>query len=417
MTDLMTRLQDANPVSENERPPIGDVWRKLAASTEPAPVPSARASWQRTGRVMVATVLVAVPVILVAAIALTVFGAGRRASQPAASTTGQTATHSTLDARAQHVASTQLAGRVGTVVALDPRTGAIRALITAGLGGTRISGQRGSIFQYRLGSAFEIVTAAAALDSGRYTAAAQLSAPAARRVSGVTVRNASGTGYGRVTLSAALRFSANTAFAQLGADLGPRTMTAYMRRLGFFAPVRIAGGRPVVPASGVALSGRLVTPLDPHVAIGPLAVGGAGLIATPLQMAMVASAVARDGTLMAPHLDGRSPTGQSRVMSVATARALTGMLRRVVTAGTGTPADLRGAQVAGMTGTLPLTNRPDGPTDVWFVGFAPAAHPTVAIAVAVELDHSGFGGTIAGPIAARVIASLLRPGTPGVHTG
>lgn len=53
-----------------------------------------------------------------------------------------------------------------------------------------------------------------------------------------------------------------------------------------------------------------------------------------------------------------------------------------------------------------------GPTDVWFVGFAPADHPTVAIAVAVELDHSGFGGTVSGPIAARVIASLLRPGTP-----
>nr|MDQ2897735.1 penicillin-binding transpeptidase domain-containing protein [Actinomycetota bacterium] len=146
------------------------------------------------------------------------------------------------------------------------------------------------------------------------------------------------------------------------------------------------------------------------VPLGPLAVGRAGLIATPLQMAMVASAVAGGGTLMTPHLDRRTPSVQSRVMTPATARALTAMLRGVVTSGTGTPADLRGGRIAGKTATVPLSTRRDGVTDVWFVGFAPADHPTVAVAVALELKHGGFGGTSAAPIAARVIASLLASG-------
>lgn len=424
MTDLMTRLRAANPVVESERTPIGDVWRKVAAPEDGREAHRGRRRWTagavpgagRAGRTIVAITVIAIPVILVAAIALTTLGAGHHPSQPVAPAAGRAPAHSTLDPRAQRVAVTQLAGRVGTVVALDPRTGAILALVTSGLGVNRIGALRGSVFQYTPGATFDIVTATAALDSGRYTVQTQIPAPAALGVSGVTVRNASGSGYGHVTLSDALRFSVDTAIAGVGAGLGCDTMTTYMRRFGFYTSPRIVSGRPEVPPSGAVLGGRFVTPLQPGVRLGPLAVGRAELLATPLQMAMVASAVAGDGTLMTPHLDHRAPSVQGRVMTPATARAVTAMLRGVVTSGTGAPAELRGAQVAGMTATVPLSTRRDGLTDVWFVGFAPADHPTVAVAVALELTHGGFGGTTAGPIAARVIGSLLGS-TGGARTG
>ncbi|MDQ6730389.1 MAG: penicillin-binding transpeptidase domain-containing protein [Actinomycetota bacterium] len=150
-----------------------------------------------------------------------------------------------------------------------------------------------------------------------------------------------------MTLSNALRFSVDTAIARVGAELGRETMTNYMRRFGFYTSARIGDGRAALPASGVLLGGRVVTPLQPGVPLGALAVGRAGLIVTPLQMAMVASAVAGGGTLMTPHLDRRTPSVQSRVMTPTTARALTAMLRVVVTGGTGTPADLRGGRIAG----------------------------------------------------------------------
>ncbi len=136
---------------------------------------------------------------------------------------------------------------------------------------------------------------------------------------------------------------------------------------------------------------------------------------TPLQMAMVASAIANGGRLMRPHLvekvtdaDGRTvrrikPSEESKVMSESTASSLAGMMSKVVEEGTGTAAALQGVNVAGKTGTAEKGNA----NQAWFIAFAPVGDPQVAIAVTVE-QTTGQGGTIAAPIARQVIQTLLR---------
>jgi peptidoglycan glycosyltransferase len=140
------------------------------------------------------------------------------------------------------------------------------------------------------------------------------------------------------------------------------------------------------------------------------------LSVTPMQMAMVAAAVANDGVLMKPHLgsktvdrDGRvvtdvRPEQQSRVMKASTARAVAQMMSRVVEEGTGTAAALSGIQVAGKTGTAEIGGCSGNQT--WFIAFAPVQHPKVAVAATVECAN-GTGGEIAAPIAKRVMEALL----------
>ena len=152
--------------------------------------------------------------------------------------------------------------------------------------------------------------------------------------------------------------------------------------------------------------------------VARVAIGQERLTVTPLQMAMVAAAVANGGTLMAPHLMTRirdrggdvvqtaGPKELSDVMDATTAAELTSMMQSVVEQGTGTPANLSaaGVDVAGKTGTA----ESDDPNrnQAWFIGFAPAEAPTVAVAVVVE-DTSGTGGFEAAPIAAQVISEAI----------
>jgi peptidoglycan glycosyltransferase len=139
---------------------------------------------------------------------------------------------------------------------------------------------------------------------------------------------------------------------------------------------------------------------------------------TPLQMAQVAAAVANDGELMEPRLwskvidpDGREdkldPERQSRVMSDDTANELTEMMTDVVNEGTGTAGALSGIDVAGKTGTAEI-DIDAGINQAWFIGFAPADDPQVAVAVMLERCQSCFGGTVAGPIATQVMENLLN---------
>jgi peptidoglycan glycosyltransferase len=149
-----------------------------------------------------------------------------------------------------------------------------------------------------------------------------------------------------------------------------------------------------------------------------MAIGQDKLNVTPLQMAMVASAVANGGKLMAPHMtdrivdrDGRTvdriqPREMSQVMSSEAASEVGDMMGKVVEEGTGTAAALEGISVAGKTGTAEV-DRPCGPNQVWFIAFAPRDNPKVAIAATVECS-SGTGGDVAAPIAKQVMQELLR---------
>ncbi|HEY3019954.1 MAG TPA: penicillin-binding transpeptidase domain-containing protein, partial [Solirubrobacteraceae bacterium] len=170
--------------------------------------------------------------------------------------------------------------------------------------------------------------------------------------------------------------------------------------------------------SGEWKDGRLLSPLSRFVDVGRMGIGQDKLQVTPMQMAMVAAAVANGGELMEPHItarvvdrDGRTVKRigehtEARAMKQETARAVGQMMSSVVKEGTGTAAALEGIDVAGKTGTAEVGSCPTG-NQVSFIGFAPVDRPRAAVAVTVECAP-GTAGVVAAPIAKQVLESLLR---------
>jgi len=330
-----------------------------------------------------------------------------------------------LEPDAQQVAIDQLAGRAGAVVALEPRTGRVQVMtsIPDYNPNTLRSAKATSALNQAPGSTFKAVTAIAALDSGRFQPDSVLSGKNGIPISGVPLNNAGGEDYGEIDMATALTQSVNTWWAQVGERLGKRTMQRYMERLGFGrkVPVDLPANERLASGDYCTSGGRreIVKATNDCVDIGRTAIGQDKLLATPLQMAMVASAVANRGVLMHPLIgtrtidpEGRTaldiqPRTYSRVMSSSSAAELTAMMTRVVQEGTGTAAALEGIDVAGKTGTAER-NVEQNITQPWFIGFAPADNPKVAVAVTIEKTVGGFGGTDAAPIAKAVMEALLQ---------
>ncbi|MGI8711700.1 MAG: peptidoglycan D,D-transpeptidase FtsI family protein [Solirubrobacteraceae bacterium] len=344
--------------------------------------------------------------------------------------------YTTLDPKAQQVAEQQLAGRPGSVVALDPQTGAILAMYSdpsyddnhptpdAACNTVGCQVNRATQGRYPPGSTFKVVTAAAAINSGRYTPNSIVNGRSPVTISGVPLSNDNNQAFGPIDLTTALTYSVNTVWAQVAVALGTRTMTDYMKRFGFYAkpPLdlpsdEVGSSRPYTPAGDPYQAG------SPDEDIGRIAIGQGGLEVTPMQMAMVASAVADGGRLMKPHLtskvvdqNGRTvqtitPTLYHQVMKPSTATQVAQMMKKVVDEGTGTNAQLgSGIAFAGKTGTASVGVAGANQTQPWFIGFAPIDNPKVAIAVTVERSAGGFGGTVAAPIAKAVVQTLLAEG-------
>jgi peptidoglycan glycosyltransferase len=340
--------------------------------------------------------------------------------------------YTSLDPKAQRVAMQELAGRAGSVVALDPRTGAVKVMYAnpgyddnhPDAKGPNVSTlNRSTQAGYPPGSTFKVVTATAAIDSGEYTPNSIVNGDSPKTISGVPLANDLNQSFGPITLTKALTDSVNTVFAQVAEKVGRGTMTKYMKRFGFYSkppldypPDEMTTSRPYSP------TGRPYPPASPNEDIGRIGIGQGGLEVTPLQMAMVAAAVANGGKLMTPRLatkavdqDGRTvqtykPSVMSEVMSPTSAQDLTQMMKTVVEEGTGTPAQLGGISVAGKTGTAQVGNAGSNLTQPWFIGFAPADNPQVAVAVTIERTDGGFGATVAAPIARDVMKTLLSEG-------
>ena len=345
-----------------------------------------------------------------------------------------------LDPQSQQIAIDQLAGRAGAVVALDPRNGRVKvmasipsydpnvlrsakatAVLNSAPGAPLLN--RTTAGLYPPGSTFKVVTAAAAIDSGLYEPSSTVNGANGLEISGVPLNNDGGQSFGEIDLTTALTQSVNTVWAQVGERVGKRRMSRYMERFGFGSPVPVDLPANERLASGLFCSPdgkrELVSPTDGCVDIGRASIGQDKLLATPLQMAMVASAVANRGILMRPAIatrtvdpEGRTayentPQQYSRVMSPATAEKLTAMMQKVVEEGTGTAASLTGIDVAGKTGTAER-DVINNITQPWFIAFAPASDPQIAIAITIEKTVGGFGGTDAAPIAKAVMESLLR---------
>ena len=354
--------------------------------------------------------------------------------------------HLTLNLAAQKVALDALGTQCGAVAAMDLRTGAVRVLVSApSYNPNAIEHNYGSISRikadctpaaplvnrataglYPPGSTFKVVTTAAALESKKFTPDSIFTDPGYCIEYGKQVHNfADQSGpevFGRIALKDALVHSVNSVFCNIGKKLGARRVLAQAKRFGFYAPppleTPIGERRP----SGLYYKRQLYDPKrDSDVDPGRVAFGQERLLATPLQMAMVAAAIGNGGILMRPYvvssitapggatIEKTTPVRLGRSVSKDTAAAISEMMLGVVQRGTGTAAAIPGYTVAGKTGTAE-TGIP-GRNTTWFICFAgpnDGSPPQIAVAVVLE-GQTRTGGVTAAPIAREVMQALLAP--------
>jgi penicillin-binding protein A len=354
----------------------------------------------------------------------------------------------TIDSEAQRVATDLLQGAIsdpespgGALVAIEPATGAVRAMVSIpGYDPNAVQSRdtferlqadevaaplvnRATQSTYPPGSTMKVVTAAAALDSDEFDPDTVLNADSPKQISGLPLENAGGQDFGDIDMTTALTNSVNTYWAQVGEQLGAETMVEYMERFGFYADPELDYPEDTMKASGVYNSdGSLV---KDGFDVGRVAIGQGGeegqLLATALQMSQVAATVANEGTLMQPTFlqQAKDPDGrvieelgdgdeQDDVISEETAAQLTEMMTNVTREGTASSLSVDGVEFAGKTGTAEIDL--EGTNQPWFITFAPAQDAQIAVAATIERCQGCFGGDTAGPIATAVMESLLADG-------
>ena len=344
----------------------------------------------------------------------------------------------TVDADAQRLATDLLSRQSspGAVVAIEVKTGAIRVMAsTPGYDPNLIPEQsaelnnpspgtppvlinRATQNPYPPGSTMKVVTAAAALDSGEFTPDSTVDGSSPQDISGVPLENFGNENFGTITLTDALTRSVNTAWANVGEQLGTDTMVEYMERFGMYSRPEFDYPEDQIRASGPTRGNRLVkSGFD----VGRVAIGQGGaegqMLATPLQMAMVAATIGNGGKLLRPTFlqevedrDGRvtdqlEPDEIRQVVSPETAAELTAMMVNVTEEGTAAGLNVGSAPFAGKTGTAERNN--EGLNQPWFLLFAPADEPEIAVVATIETCQGCFGGEVAGPIATAVAENLL----------
>lgn len=308
----------------------------------------------------------------------------------------------TLDMDIEQAATTAMGEKPGGAVVLDPGTGAILAIAASSpfdpnnyVGVSGISPfNRALSGLYPPGSSMKVITASAALDTGVVTPETQLPGPKDYR----GVHNFHGEHFTSVSFAQATEFSVNTVFAQVALELGARRFMHYIDGFGFNHKVDL----PVETATSS------VPPLKDDYDLMFSAFGQAQVLATPLEMATAAAAVADRGVRMEPRIMAATPPHGHRIMKPATAATMTKLMELVVEGGTGTAAQIPGVAVAGKTGTAEVDTSEGRKNHAWFVSFVPATSPRLAVAVVVE--YGGVGGEVAAPIARNIMAGSLSFG-------
>jgi penicillin-binding protein A len=349
----------------------------------------------------------------------------------------------TIDANLQKLAAQRLGSLPGAVVALDPRNGDVLAMASnPSFDPTELASHsfkrekaawkalnadpkkpllsRAAQELFPPGSTFKLVTASAALQSGmrpdtRFPNPAELDLPqTTHNLHNFGNEHCLG-GASEITLAQALQVSCNVVWAEVGLKLGAERLVSQARKFGFDGDV---------PFDVTFAEGQIPPPGDFKDALPALAfsaIGQQSVGANPLQMALVAEAIANGGTEMRPRLvqEIRDPSGRivktfgaepfGQPISARTASELTQMMVNVVNAGTATAAQIPGIQVAGKTGTA---QTPNGNPHAWFVSFAPAENPQIVVAVVVlnggSLGSEATGGVVAAPIAKALIEAHLK---------
>ncbi|MRS12580.1 MAG: peptidoglycan glycosyltransferase [Actinobacteria bacterium] len=338
----------------------------------------------------------------------------------------------TIDTRVQRAAATALTGNRGAVVVLDPRTGAVLAMASSPAydpgtidaqwpslsadGANAALVNRAATSLYPPGSTFKVVTLTAALKSGVASEGTTYAGPASIEIGGAPVTNYGGDSYGEIDLRKATASSVNTVFGQLARDLGAEALVAQSEEFGINSavPFDLPSVTSLMPDpremtvwetawAGVGQPvGEHQSPPGPQV--------------TPLQMALIASGIANDGVVMRPYVIGAVSDRAGQVMSSTTPREwktaldaqtadrVTDIMVGVITSGSGTRAQIPGVTVAGKTGTAEAGKSVE--THAWFIAFAPAEEPRVAMAIVLE--NAGVGGRVAAPAAKGVLEAALQ---------
>jgi len=345
-----------------------------------------------------------------------------------------------IDEKVQQVAWDALGDNKGAVIAMDPTTGRIIAMVSkpgfdANLLATHNTSDAASNYKklltradaplinraisgnlYAPGSVFKLVVASAAFESGKYTPESTLPNPPKYTLPGTnTVITNSGEskcgGAPKVSIATALKLSCNIPFAQLGIALGQDAISAQAKKFGFGDSISI----PMKSTPSVYPTGMDVSQT------GLSSFGQFDVRVSPLQMLMVTSAIADGGIQMQPYLVDQiftsnltllqetKPVQIRRSISTSTAESVKNMMIAAVAHGVSSNGAIPGVVVAGKTGTA--ENGVGQPYTLWFTGFAPANNPKVAIAVVVEngggLGQSGRGNSVAAPIARKVMQAVL----------
>lgn len=333
----------------------------------------------------------------------------------------------TLDHKLQMKAKKLLGSRNGAIVVMQPRTGEILAMVSKpdfNPSSEKLEQQWQDLIEskehpfvpratqglYVPGSTFKVLIAAAAVESGMSDRT--FNDEGSIVIEGKTIKNFGNHAYGTVDLKGALAVSSNVAFAQLGVDIGDYKLKDIMARAGMNKDIAFD-----VPVSTSRFPYKDISKLD----LAAVGMGQGKLQVTPLHMAMIASGIANNGVIMKPYMVDRvvSATGNtlktakpsvfSKVMTTETAAAVKDMMQYVVEKGTGKSASVRGIEIAGKTGTAEneLSMKVKNKEHAWFICFAPADDPQVAIAVVLEYSGS-TGGKAAAPIARELIRQALR---------
>jgi cell division protein FtsI/penicillin-binding protein 2/cell division protein FtsW (lipid II flippase) len=337
----------------------------------------------------------------------------------------------TIDSRIQAAAEKALVGKRGAVVAIDPRTGDILALASSpGYDPGKVDAQwdtlskgadaplvdRATSSLYPPGSTFKVVTLTGALANGIASPSTVYPAPAVIEIGGGKITNYGGDAFGSVTLAKATASSINTVFAQVADQLGAARLVATARGFGLDKPVPFElSVTPSLMPAPEAMARWETAWAGVGQPVGASAVKGP--VVTPLQMALVAAGIANGGEVMVPRLVGRvtdasgkntlplaGPSVWTTACDPEVASVVRDLMVQVVKSGSGTRAAVKGVQVAGKTGTAEVGQ--GKPTHAWFIAFAPADRPTVALAIVLE--GAGVGGQVAAPAAKPVLEAALR---------
>lgn len=331
----------------------------------------------------------------------------------------------TLDSRLQSIAYNALKGKMGAVVAIDPRTGEVLALVSQpSFDPTNLEQNWNDIISrtqerplenhafslFPPGSIMKVVTSAALFRSGINTTDLYESTGSAI-INGQVINEQNGKAFGWVNYNMALADSCNAYFATFGVQAGDKTFLSATKSFGFGQEIPF---ELYVPPSSITKAAKLPAKLTTNL-LAASAFGQGEVLVTPFHMALIAAGIANHGVIMTPHLVERvldpaqtvvfeqKPQPWLNALSKEEAAKITSAMVAAVNDGTATSGAIPNVQVAAKTGSA----EPGGnvQTHAWYLAFAPAEAPRIAIAVIVE--HGGTGGGAAAPIARQIMQEAL----------